>query len=75
MELLSDERFVDLTANLRYFRDKYSVILAECHERDGGLANVRGTPYRRGERLHCGYIEAQLHEVDAMLKWVAIARR
>ena len=75
VELLSDERFVDLTANLRYFRDKYSVILAECHERDGGLANVRGTPYRRGERLHCAYIEAQLHEVDAMLKRVAIAGR
>ncbi len=68
VELLSDERFVDLEANLRYFRGRYSAILASCREGGNGLASVRGTPYRRVERLHCGYIEAQRDEVDAMLE-------
>jgi len=75
VELLSDERFVDLAANLRYFRDKYSAILAGCQARGNGLASVRGTPYRRGERLHCAYIEAQRDEAVAMLKRVATAGR
>lgn len=75
VELLSDERFVDLAANLRHFRDKYSAILAGCQERGDGLASVRGTPYRRGERLHCVYIEAQRDEVVAMLNRVASAGR
>jgi hypothetical protein len=35
---------------------------------------VRGTPDRRGERLHCAYIEAQRNEVMAMLERVAAAR-
>ena len=73
--LLSDARFVELGANLRYFRDRYSAILARCRERGNGLASVRGTPYRRVERLHCEYIEAQHDEVDAMLQQVAIAGR
>ena len=29
IELLSDDRFVKLDANLRYFRDKYDAILAK----------------------------------------------
>jgi hypothetical protein len=74
IELLSDERFVDLGANLRYFRDRYNSILARCGGRDDGLASVRGTPYRRVARLHCEYIRAQLDEVDAMLKRVTTAR-
>ena len=67
VELLSDERFVDLASNLRYFRARYGAILATCQERGNGLASVRGTPYRRSERLHCAYIAAQRDEVDAML--------
>ena len=67
IELLSDERFVDLHANLRYFRDKYDAILAECRQRNAGLESVRGTPFRRGQRLHCAYIEAQRDQVLAML--------
>lgn len=73
VELLSDERFVDLAANLRHFRDKYSAILARCQQRGNGLASVRETPYRRGERLHCAYIEAQRDEVVALLERVATA--
>jgi hypothetical protein len=75
VELLSDERFVDLEANLRYFRDRYGTILTACQNHGNGLASVRGTPYRRGERLHCAYIEAQRAEVDAMLQRVTAAGR
>ena len=67
VELLSTEHFVDLGANLRYFRDRYDAILADCRQRGVGLASVRGTPYRRVERLHCEYIEAQRAEVETML--------
>lgn len=73
--LLSDERFVELVANLRHFRDTYDAILTTCRARANGLASVRGTPYRRGERLHCAYIEAQRDEVAAMLQRAVSARR
>ena len=75
VELLSDERFVDLAANLRHFLDKYNAILARCQEQGNGLAGVRGTPFRRGERVHCAYIEAQRDEVMAMLERVSAAAR
>jgi hypothetical protein len=71
VELLSDERFVDLETNLRYFRDRYRAISADCREASEGLASVRGTPYRRVQRLHCDYIEAQRDEVDTMLERLA----
>jgi hypothetical protein len=67
IDLLSDDRFVDLGANLRYFRDKYDAILATSDQQRDRLASVRGTPYRRIERLHYDYIERQRAEVDAML--------
>jgi len=67
IDLLSDERFVDLGANLRYFRDKYDEILAARNQQHDSLASVRGTPYRRIERLHYHYIERQRAEVDRML--------
>ena len=75
VELLSDERFVDLETNLRYFRAKYATILAQCRGNGEGLASVRGTPYRRGDRLHCEYVEAQLDDVDNMLARLAASRR
>jgi hypothetical protein len=67
IDLLSDERFVKLDANLRYFRDKYDVILASRDERRDMLASVRGTPYRRVERLYYEYLQTQRAEVDSML--------
>jgi hypothetical protein len=67
VELLSDPRFVDLETNLRYFRNRYRAILTACRTPGEDLATVRGTPYRRIERLHCEYLEAQLAEVDDML--------
>jgi hypothetical protein len=67
IELLSDDRFVNLGANLRYFRQKYEAILAGHDERRDTLASVRGTPYRRAERLFYNYIKAQRDEVESML--------
>jgi hypothetical protein len=67
IDLLSDERFVQLDANLRYFRDKYDAILASRDERRDMLASVRGSPYRRLERLYYYYLHAQRAEVDFML--------
>jgi hypothetical protein len=67
LRLLSDPRFVDLEANLRHFRDKYRAILADQDYRTDPLASVRGTPYRRVERLHLDYIQAQLLEVEELL--------
>jgi hypothetical protein len=71
--LLSDRRFVDLEANLLHFRDRYTSILAECGPPGNGLANVRGTPYRRVERLYCEYIVAQRDDVDDKLRRLAAA--
>jgi hypothetical protein len=67
IELLSDERFVDLRANLGYFRQKYQAILAGHDEQRDMLASVRGTRYRRVDRLFYNYIRAQRDQVDLML--------
>jgi hypothetical protein len=67
IRLLSDERFVDLGTNLHYFRDKYDAILANHDDHRDMLASVRGTPYRRVERLFYNYINAQRTEVQALL--------
>jgi hypothetical protein len=67
IELLSDNRFVDLGANLRYFREKYDAILASRNESRDALASVRGTPDRRVARLHYDYIKKQRAQVESML--------
>jgi hypothetical protein len=67
IELLSDDRFVNLGANLRYFQQKYDSILAGHNQQRDMLASVRGTPYRRVERLFYSYIKAQHDEVESML--------
>ena len=71
IDLLSDQRFVNLDANLHYFLEKYSTILASHDEHRDVLASVRGTPYRRFERLYYDYITAQRAEVDNMLDRLA----
>jgi hypothetical protein len=68
IDLLSDERFVKLDTNLRYFHEQYSTILARRDERHDMLASVRGTPYRRIERLYYDYIQTQRAEVESMLE-------
>jgi len=67
IDLLSDDRFVNLDANLRYFRERYETILASRDERRDMLASVRGSPYRRVERLFYEYTQAQRAEVGSML--------
>jgi hypothetical protein len=67
IDLLSDKRFVTLDANLRYFRDKYDAILTSHDERRDMLASVRGSPYRRVERLYYDYLHAKRAEVERML--------
>jgi hypothetical protein len=71
IDLLSDNRFVNLGANLHYFRDKYEAILASHDERRDMLASVRGTSYRRVERLFYNYMKTQRTEVDSMLDKVS----
>jgi hypothetical protein len=67
IDLLSDQRFVNLDANLHYFRQKYDTVLASHDEGRDRLTSVRGTPYRRVERLYYDYITAQRAEIDDML--------
>jgi hypothetical protein len=71
IDLLSDQRFVNLDANLHYFRQKYDTVLASHDEGRDRLTSVRGTPYRRVERLYYDYITAQRAEVDDMLDRLA----
>ena len=67
IDLLSDQRFVQLDANLRYFQKKYDTILTSRDAERDMLRSVRGTPYRRAERLYYEYIETQRAEVAGML--------
>jgi hypothetical protein len=75
IELLSDNRFVDLGANLRYFRERYDAILASRDESRDTLASVRGTPDRRVARLHYDYINKQRAEVESMLNQLSILEK
>jgi len=72
IELLSDNRFVDLDANLRYFLEKYDAMLSSRDESRDALASVRGTPYRRVERLQYDYLKKQRAEVEFMLNRLSI---
>lgn len=71
VRLLPDERFVELKANLLYFRDTYDAILAKQANPADPFASVRGSPYRRVGRIHHEYIEAQRREVQAMIERIA----
>jgi hypothetical protein len=71
IDLLSDQRFVDLDANLHYFERRYDTILAQYDEQRDTMASVRGTPFRRVERLYYDYIRTQRDEVQSMLDRIA----
>jgi hypothetical protein len=71
IDLLSDRRFVDLEVNLRYFDQRYGAILAQHDERRDSMASVRGTRFRRVERLYYDYIRRQGGEVRSMLQQMA----
>jgi hypothetical protein len=65
--LLSDKRFVDLETNLLLFEERYAAILAHHDEERDAMASVRGTRFRRVERLYYQYINFQLDHVRWML--------
>lgn len=67
VRLLSDQRFVEVGANLRHFAKVYAGILANRDEEAFGLASLRGDRYRRVRRRYYSYIEQQQAEVDALL--------
>lgn len=71
VRLLSDPRYTDLKTNLLAFRDTYDAILATLANPADRFASVRGSPYRRVERLYRDYIEAQRREVASMLDTIA----
>jgi hypothetical protein len=72
IDLLSDERFVALDANLHYFESRYNAILAQHDERRDTMASVRGTPFRRVEGLYYDYIRSQRTEVQSMMDRIAV---
>lgn len=60
-ELLTDARFAQLDANLRYFLERYENILASRKD-EGDMdleGTVRGSDYREGRRIYYGHIESQ----------------
>ena len=67
VRLLSDQRFVEVGANLRHFAQVYAGILANRDEEGFGLASLRGDRYRRVRRRYYSYIEQQQAEVEALL--------
>jgi len=73
INLLSDQRFVDLDANLHYFAEKYDAILARHDEERDTMATVRGTPFRRVAQLYDQHIHTQRDEVRAMERVAAVS--
>jgi hypothetical protein len=71
IDLLSDQRFVDLDANLHYFKEKYAALRASHDERRDTMQSVRGSPFRRVEQLYYAYLTEQQAAVEAMLDRVA----
>ncbi len=63
-KLLSDGRYLQIDANLRYFYDRYQAILAE-RDPDGEWTDaLRGEEHRRDREIYYAYIE---HARDAVL--------
>lgn len=73
VRLLSDPRHVDVVANLDFFAATYDEILADEDTAEERLTSVRGTRYRRIDRLHQDYIAAQRAEVSALERRLAAA--
>jgi hypothetical protein len=57
--LLSDQYFVDLVVNLRYFTERYGTIFAQHNEQRDSMASVRATRFHRVETLYYDYIRSQ----------------
>lgn len=68
IDLLSDQRFVNLDANLHYFANKHDAILAKHSKQHDAMASVRGTRFRRVEQLYYQYINDQRDKLRSMLE-------
>ena len=70
-KLLSDGRYLQLDANLRYFYDRYERILAE-RDPDGEWTDpVRTRAYRRDRDVYYAHIESQRDRVVAAFERLA----
>jgi hypothetical protein len=68
VRLMSEPRYADLETNLRFFRDVYTAAIERHDYTREPLASVRGSPYRRVERLDLDYLRTQLQDVDDKLR-------
>jgi hypothetical protein len=68
LKMLEDPRFTDLDANLRHFEQLYRAILARPPGEDA-FASLRGDRYRRVRRRYLSVIEAELREVERMMRF------
>jgi hypothetical protein len=73
--LLTDGRYLQLDANLRYFYRRYQRILAERDTKGSWLDSLRGEDYRRDREIYYEYIERQRDGVGKVLERMAEIER
>jgi len=69
--LLTDGRYLQLDANLRYFLERYQRILAERDTEGSWIDSLRGEDYRRDREIYYEYIERQRDAVIEVLERMA----
>jgi hypothetical protein len=69
--LLTDGRYLQLDANLRYFYDRYQRILADRDADGSWTDSLRGDDYRSDREIYYEYIERQRDAVIAVLERMA----
>ena len=69
--LLTDGRYLQLDANLRYFYRRYERILAERDTEGSWIDSLRGEDYRRDREIYYEYIERQRDAVIEVLERMA----
>jgi hypothetical protein len=68
--LLSDGRYLQIDANLRYFYDRYEQILAEREDSDWADF-ARSDGYLGDRQIYYGYIESALADLEVVLQRLA----
>jgi hypothetical protein len=69
--LLTDGRYLQLDANLRYFYRRYEAILAERDADERWTDVVRGEEFRRNRAVYYAYIERARDAVAAAVEKLA----
>jgi hypothetical protein len=69
--LLTDGRYMELDANLRYFYERYERILAERDEEGSWTGPLRGEGYRTDREIYYDYVTRQRDDVIAVLERMA----